>query len=368
MPTYSVPATAQLAQEWRDPHSGLSGWRVRLAPSRGIPTPAVMAGRVFVGAGFGSHEVFALDARSGALAWQLRTRDDGPTAAVAFDGFIAFNTESCTLEVVEADSGRVVWERWLGDPLLAQPAIAGNRVLMVYPRAGQHVLGAFDLTSGQPLWEKVIGHDVITAPIIAEGQIFLSTFDGAVQAFDLAGGEERWRRPIGATSAPWIYRGDIFVAQRTQREPNRASENPGQATPHAETHEDSTMPFESSLRMKAHIGEIVGAYEGKRAQYLSAASGRARKQLFDREDAAVGFAHAPAAAKLDAVNSLIGEVNVSRTWRYQGSRPVVVDDVIFETTGRPPGGAFRRNKGAALGMVRRGRSRRRTPLDTASRE
>jgi hypothetical protein len=36
---------------------------------------------------------------------------------------------------------------------------------------------------------------------------------------------------------------------------------------------------------------------------------------------------------MHAVQSLVGEAHVSRTFRYQGSRPVVVNGVMFDTTG-----------------------------------
>jgi hypothetical protein len=93
-------------------------------------------------------EVGAFETESGELAWHLHTKDDGPTAAVLTDGLAVFNTESCTLETVETATGKVVWEKWLEDPLLAQPAVGGARVVMVYPWDGQHCLGAFRLKSG----------------------------------------------------------------------------------------------------------------------------------------------------------------------------------------------------------------------------
>ncbi len=144
---------AQGPVAFRDDSTGFTGWRVKLETGRAVPTPAVARGRVFVGGGFGSYDFYAFDAPTGAQVWHLGTADDGPTAAVSAEGLVIFNTESCTLEVVEAGSGQLVWGKWLGDPLLAQPAVMNGRVFMVYPKDGQHWLGAFTLKEGRPLWE-----------------------------------------------------------------------------------------------------------------------------------------------------------------------------------------------------------------------
>src|SRR5213076_3032191 len=58
-----------------------------------------------------------------------------------------------------------------------------------------------------------------------------------------------------------------------------------------------------------------------------------RKQASLAEDAQVGFGSAPASAKLGSAEELIGEATVSRTWRFQGSRPVVASGMLFDTSG-----------------------------------
>src|SRR6185295_16551994 len=74
--------------------------------------------------------------QTGQVRWKIKTGDDGPTAAVVEDGYVAFNTESCTVFVVEARTGKIVWQEWLGDPLLSQPTISQGRLYMAFP-AGQ---------------------------------------------------------------------------------------------------------------------------------------------------------------------------------------------------------------------------------------
>ena len=156
------------------------------------------------GGGFGSHEIYARRASDGQPAWGLRTKDDGPTAVTALDGFGFVNTESCTLEAFDIRTGEVRWEKCLGDPLLAQPGAADGRVFMAYPRARAHWLGAFALRTGEQTWERSIGHDVLTAPICKDGKVYVATYDGAVTCFDGVSGQVCWRKALNATSAPWV--------------------------------------------------------------------------------------------------------------------------------------------------------------------
>src|SRR4051794_5519520 len=61
---------------------GKKGCKVATPGRRPLATPAVAAGNVFLGGGFGSHEFYAFNATTGKLIWRYQTGDDGPTAAV----------------------------------------------------------------------------------------------------------------------------------------------------------------------------------------------------------------------------------------------------------------------------------------------
>jgi outer membrane protein assembly factor BamB len=319
---------------FQDDATGFAGWRIQLERGRAVPTPALSRDRLFVGGGFGSYDFYAFDARTGAVAWHQVTSDDGPTAAVLSDGFAVFNTESCTLEVVEAISGKVVWQKWLGDPLLAQPAVMHERIFMVYPKQGQHCLGAFTLREGQALWETRLDHDVITAPVVAEGKVYLSTFDGMVWCIDPDTGRVDWNQQLQATSAPWVYQGDVFVAHREDAPRGaRQAGDPSRTRSSEAIAADPIMPRERVSRYDSGSGLRKSSSSIKNAAYLSAAYGRAQRQAYHAMDSSVGFGSAPSSAKLHAAEELVGEHLVSRAWRFQGSRPVVVNGILYDTTG-----------------------------------
>src|ERR1044072_8172832 len=181
---------------------GREGWVVRIPGGRPLATPAYSNGRLFVGGGYGSHEFYAFDAKTGKMVWKTNTGDDGPTAAVVEDGLVAFNTESCTLVVVDEQTGKMVWEEWLGDPLVGQSAAMSHLPKPVQKQegkqdeqeAGSHRLLCADLRTGKHHWERAISSDVISAPVVSEGKVYATTFDGMSYSFDDATGEHAWMR------------------------------------------------------------------------------------------------------------------------------------------------------------------------------
>ncbi|MHC4839986.1 MAG: outer membrane protein assembly factor BamB family protein [Planctomycetota bacterium] len=113
--------------------NGMTGWAMQVPGGHTLATPAIKDGRLYIGGGFGSFDFYCLDAETGKQIWKVRTTDDGPTGAVVSGDYVAYNTESCTLEVRLCADGKLVWGRWLGDPLMSQPAISGDKVLMCWP-------------------------------------------------------------------------------------------------------------------------------------------------------------------------------------------------------------------------------------------
>ena len=309
-------------RSFTDSVNGFKGWVAGIGQAgrtkcRGIPTPAISGGFAIIGAGYGSYDVWGVDLETGAAAWHRRTTDDGPTAVTVSDGYAAYNTESCTLEILRVDTGERVWHKWLGDPLMAQPCIHQGRVYMAWPARGNHVLGAFELVSGNPLWEVQLGGDIITAPVASGDVLAVSTYDGFVSILDPLTGEVRSRCEHRATSAPWLHEGEIYVAQRARPFRN--------ARP--------TQTREHICRLSMASGEMLERSEGKPDEYHDRNWGEEEKKVYKNWDESSGFSSPPPSAKLDQVSNLIGEDSVARAWRHQGSRPLVHRGMLIDTSG-----------------------------------
>lgn len=322
------------------------GFTVQLPSGAPIPTPTVYRGKVYVSGGFHSKEFYCFDAATGGLMWAINLDDDGPSAAVCDDGVTVFNTESCTIFAVDADTGKHLWSHWLGDPLTSTPTIANGVVFTSYPAGGggqlqqnanpgdpgdgpkpkpgadakappcSHVLAALDLKTGKILWQRWLDSDVMTSPIAVGGDVYCTSFGGVVYKFAQKDGAVLSAVRTRATSAPIVVGGDLFFSRRTDRA-------------------GSDCPVEANVAWNPTDGSRA-AGDPKKAAYLDAGvQGRAGyAQLAKQLDAGNGFGGgAPAQANPEAAKDNIGQSNVSSMQAFQGSRVLHMNGRNFNTMG-----------------------------------
>jgi Ca-activated chloride channel family protein len=305
---------------------GKTGWKLVIPGGRPLATPAVVEGKVFLGGGFGSHEFYAFDAKTGKQVWLYRTGDDGPTAAVVEDGHVAFNTESCELEILTMD-GKRVWKKWLGDPLMSMPAISKGRVYMAYPDSKgdrAHKLACFDIKDGKEQWTRPIAGEIITAPVVQNDKIYLTTLDGTVYCFHEQDGSPAWSEKKNATSSPAVLEDRVYFSQRLAV---KGKDKDGK---------DCTQQMECLAGRDAGKDGKLTAFKATErvADYLDwakrVAGSKIEKQNKD-QDAGVGFGSAPKAARFAEDN--LGQGTVVGVWSFQGSRPFFHKGHLVTTMG-----------------------------------
>jgi len=334
-PVPPVPADMDITAEWKDlyanvraqpgtsyraghvkasevklaPEKTSTGYLVRMPGAHPIPTPAVYKRRVFVSGGFGSKQYFCLDAASGQPVWGVDLDDDGPSTAAIEDDLVVVNTESCTIFTMEAETGRMAWSYWLGDPLMSAPTIANGRVFASFPANGtahhkeaSHILGCFDLRTGRILWQRWIDGDVISAPVASGDEIVAATFGGTVFRFGQASGDVLSVLRARATSAPVVVGHEMHFSRRA---------------------ETSGGAQEALCAWDNGKGRMDRQYQAKDARYLDGRVQRfsGYKSAGDSLDAGNGFSGgAPQTAKAQAAESNMGQSNVATLQGFQGSR------------------------------------------------
>ncbi len=294
-----------------------TGYIIDLPGAYPIATPTVYKGKLYASGGFGSRQFYCFDAQTGQTIWSINLDDDGPSSCVIADDIVVFNTESCTLFACRADTGKMLWSWWLGDPLTSAPAIAENRVYTTYPANGQgqgalswkdgdvaasHILGCFDLHTGKILWQKWIDGDAVSAPVIVDRQVFITTFAGTLYTFNALDGNIKSAVRARATSAPTITGEDIYYTKRTDRSRQEVKE--------------------AIAAGKKNRMENLPTYYEKKADYLDQrvqekTSFAARSKTLD---AGNGFAAAPKASGYEKAAANVGQGSVSSMQSFQGSR------------------------------------------------
>jgi Ca-activated chloride channel homolog len=253
------------------------GWVTRIPETNQLPSVAYGDGRVYVSGGFESVSFYALDAKSGRVAWaSQQLEDNGPTAPIYEDGRIIFNTESCTLFVMEAATGKKLWFKFLGDPTLSQPAVSGGLVYASHPCARGQCLTAYKVKTGDEVWSADVGSELLAAPVVDGDAVYATNLDGRMYRFDKKTGKKRWSKAVRATTTPWVDGGKLYVSRRGKR-------------------------AEQQIVMSADTGELVAEHGSVPASYLG-----------------------------DIPTNLN---SWKKVWAFEGSRPVVSDGVKYEAMG-----------------------------------
>jgi len=298
---------------------GFLGWKVHIPEGLPLATPAVDENNVYLGGGFGSYSFYAFDKDSGELAWYFASGDDGPTAAIVYKNRVIFNTESCIIYTLDCKTGQTVWEQWLGDPLMAQPAAAFDKVYMTYPGSdGYHHLTCRDLETGKEFWNQQLISEVISAPIVEGDSVYCTTLDGTVYRFGALDGELIWKEEKFATSAPWVVEGEIFVTMRQEQ-----------------TDDKGNYQTEGLGSLSKTSGEQnqVELWAQQRADYLTLSYNERYEGELKMLDSSVGFSTAPSSAKLEYAQENLGLSTVSGIWGYQGSRMLIDDGLSYNAQG-----------------------------------
>jgi outer membrane protein assembly factor BamB len=149
-----------------------------------LSSPVVWEGAVYFGSGDGN--VYALDAKSGALKWKFQTGDVVHASPAIADGKLFVGSWDSYFYAIDAKSGKEVWRFKTGeDPeihnqvgIQSSAAVADG---VVYFGCRDSNLYAVDAKTGQKKWAfNNKGSWVIGSPAVRDGKIYFSTSDSGL--------------------------------------------------------------------------------------------------------------------------------------------------------------------------------------------
>jgi outer membrane protein assembly factor BamB len=191
-----------------DAASGKKLWDCETA-SHTESTPAVVDGRVFIGAG--DDGVYCLDALKGTKLWSFPGfHVDAPPRVVAGRVYagcgIGDEYKKTALLCLDAKDGRPVWRMDTQLPVWGRPVVSGG---FVYAGAGNgRVNEAADQPAGEVLclrerdgevvWRKALADGVLASPVADRRHLYFGCRDGHVHALRRRDGAQAWRLDLGS--------------------------------------------------------------------------------------------------------------------------------------------------------------------------
>lgn len=298
------------------------GWRVETGSPRTVEyqravnsSPAIVDGTVYVGSNDG--RVYAVDALTGEIQWQVRL--DGPVTSspTVVDEVLFVGSENGTLYALDCADGddsttadaeqsdvddpepstqRTVWTATVGGPVRTAPAVAGSTV---YVGGSDGTLSALSTQTGRTRWQTTVDEAstdaAVTTPTLAGDRVFVGSASGRLYAFG-TGGRRRWRAEVESEigSAAAVFDGTVYVGSDDGRV-------------HALDVSDGTRRWEAEAD-----GRVVGSPAVSReAVYAPSTDGRL--YAFDRDDGAAQWA-------VETNDAILGSPALGGNTLYAGSR------------------------------------------------
>jgi outer membrane protein assembly factor BamB len=171
-------------------------------------TPAVANGVVYVGSL--DFNVYALNAATGTKLWSYQTGlyvESSPTVA---DGVVYVGSADKSLYAIDAQSGAKLWSFATGGVVLSIPAVANG---VVYVGSDDNTFYAINATTGTKSWSfSTGGHPVDSSPAVLNGVVYFSSED-TLYALNATTGVKLWSYAMGGgAGSPAIAYGSVYVS------------------------------------------------------------------------------------------------------------------------------------------------------------
>jgi outer membrane protein assembly factor BamB len=143
--------------------------------------------------------------------WRFKDRPLLEFPPVYVGGKLYFVNNNGTAFALDANTGKVLWERSVGRLNASSPAYYKRRLYIVNLVPG-HIL-KLDAKTGKTIWKRSLPGRAESSPVVIDRTVYFGCEDGNLYALSTVSGDVRWSTSLGGPikSAPAYYRGTLFV-------------------------------------------------------------------------------------------------------------------------------------------------------------
>jgi outer membrane protein assembly factor BamB len=145
------------------------------------------------------------------LLWHYTERPLLEFPPVYVGGKLYFVNNDGFAYALDADTGKVLWERRIGRLNASSPTYYKHRLYIVNLVPG-HVV-KLDARTGKVLWKRSLPNRAESSPLVMDGTLYFGCEDDQLFALNTRNGHTRWATTLGGPikSAPAYHDGVLFV-------------------------------------------------------------------------------------------------------------------------------------------------------------
>jgi len=164
-------------------------------PGNGAPltTPVVASGLVVFGSG--DHNVYALDAKTGAVKWTGTTGYVFTAAPAVIGNTVVIGDQGGNIDGFDLQTGKALWSNAAGNIDVAAAAAGGTAYLVSEDRN----VYALNAASGSQIWQYGMDDYASFSPVLAGNLVIVANRAGQLLAIDAASGKRAWQTDLNGT-------------------------------------------------------------------------------------------------------------------------------------------------------------------------
>ncbi len=160
-----------------------------------ISTPAIAAGKVFVGNQNGVMTCF--DEKTGKSLWAYKTAGSVFSSPAVAKGLLLFGSGDNHIYALNNNTGKQVWKYKTGAAVLGSPVVSGDTVFI---GGSDHSFLAINISNGKLIWQfNGLNGPVVSTPLLYEDKVIFGAWDRNLYAISRSKGELFWKWNNGST-------------------------------------------------------------------------------------------------------------------------------------------------------------------------
>ncbi len=197
-----------------DAMTGALLWKFRTEDMVFASSPRYLKGRIY----FGSYDHFfyALDAKKGELVWKFRTEGEINVIPWIWEGKVYFASKDQNVYCLDAETGRLVWKFFTQDQINACPTVSDGRLFI---GSFDHNVYCLDARTGELVWKFRTQGEIHTQNplLVHDNVLYVTSFDNYLYAIATDTGKMLWKFRTGIygnTASPFFYKNALYLNSR----------------------------------------------------------------------------------------------------------------------------------------------------------